>query len=255
MSKAHIVENGRTTRRGRETHAARDEVLSLWSCLQRSRPIRRYISCLSIARVVTLGVIHEQHSYERPMPVGSVQFYSACITSALKHMHLKGMIYRDLKPENVLISALGYAKITDMGLAKAIPYMLPSEVEGQAPKIQHKTFTVCGTPEYISPEIIYNVGHDGTADYWALGVLTFELLSGITPFSTPDGDLVQLFKNICGTKSQAFWPERDRMAQLPWPEEAVTLTQELKSFVTGLLRRHCVQVGAGGVEEILSRVL
>eukprot|EP00937_MAST-01D_sp_MAST-1D-sp2_P001225 g1225.t1 len=197
------------------------------------------------------SVIHEQHSYENPMHVDRVQFYSACITAALRHMHLNGIIYRDLKPENVLISRSGYAKLTDMGLAKSLPYLQPPEKEGDRDRIFHKTFTVCGTPEYISPEIIYNVGHDRTVDYWALGVLTFELLSGITPFASVEGDLVILFKNICVTKAQAYWSESKRIRQLPFPPEARTVTPELKSFVAGLLNGDVsCRLGSGGFDEL-----
>ena len=93
------------------------------------------------------------------MPPDSVRFYAACICSALGHMHLKGIIFRDLKPENVLVANNGYLKIADMGLAKVLPYIGHDEKTG-GEVIHHKAFTVCGTPEYISPEIIYNLGHD-----------------------------------------------------------------------------------------------
>jgi len=105
------------------------------------------------------AVIHEKHGRDNPMPPDSVRFYAACICSALGHMHLKGIIFRDLKPENVLVANNGYLKIADMGLAKVLPYIGHDEKTG-GEVIHHKAFTVCGTPEYISPEIIYNLGHD-----------------------------------------------------------------------------------------------
>jgi serine/threonine protein kinase len=71
--------------------------------------------------------------------------------------------YRDMKPENMLIDAAGHIKITDFGFAKVI---------------EDKTFTLCGTPEYLAPEIIMSYGHDKGVDWWALGILIFEMLAG-----------------------------------------------------------------------------
>lgn len=71
-------------------------------------------------------------------------------------MHNKDIIYRDLKPENLLIANDGYIKLTDFGFAKVCP---------------HKTYTLCGTPEYIAPEVILNTGHGKAADWWTLGIL------------------------------------------------------------------------------------
>lgn len=94
-------------------------------------------------------------------------FYITEIVLALEYLHAQRIAYRDLKPENLLIAADGHLKITDFGFAK---------------RVEDKTFTLCGTPEYLSPEIIMGVGHNMGVDWWALGILIFELLAGFPPF-------------------------------------------------------------------------
>ncbi|RTG89471.1 cGMP-dependent protein kinase 1, partial [Schistosoma bovis] len=95
----------------------------------------------------------------------TARFYSACVVEALNYLHRRGIVYRDLKPENLLLDSQGFCKMTDFGFAKRIGY-------------GNKTWTFCGTPEYVAPEVILNKGHDFTVDFWALGILMFELLTG-----------------------------------------------------------------------------
>jgi len=95
--------------------------------------------------------------------------YAAEAVCALSYLHSKSVVYRDLKPENVLITSTGHLKLADFGFAKKL-------------KPQEKTFTLCGTPEYLAPELILNTGHDFRCDWWALGVLIFEMLTGTAPF-------------------------------------------------------------------------
>lgn len=112
-------------------------------------------------------------------PVEQAKFYSSHIVTIFEYLHGKNIVYRDLKPENVLINNNGYLKLTDFGFAKII--------EG-------KTYTLCGTPEYLAPEIILNKGHGKPVDWWTLGILLYEMLVGIDPFN--DDDPMMIYQKI-----------------------------------------------------------
>lgn len=111
---------------------------------------------------------------EGRLPNDHARFYAGEITLAFAYLHSMNVIYRDLKPENLLIDCEGHVKITDFGFAKVV---------------EDRTFTLCGTPEYLAPEIIQSKGHNRGVDWWALGILTFEMLAGYPPFfdETPFG--------------------------------------------------------------------
>ena len=102
-------------------------------------------------------------------PEEKVKFYAASIGLALDYLHSKGIIYRDIKPENILIGEDGYLKLIDFGMAKMI-------------KNDEKATSFCGTPEYLAPEVITGEGHNKSADWWSFGILIFEMLCGIPPF-------------------------------------------------------------------------
>ncbi|XP_075921724.1 cGMP-dependent protein kinase 1-like [Petromyzon marinus] len=103
----------------------------------------------------------------------TARFYMACVLEALSYLHSEGIVYRDLKPENIVLDHKGYAKLIDFGFSKRLLF-------------GERTFTLCGTPEYMAPEVILGEGHDVSADYWSLGVLIYELLTGSPLFKSED---------------------------------------------------------------------
>lgn len=109
------------------------------------------------------------------------RFFAAQMVLALEYLHSKDVIYRDLKPENVLIDAEGYIKITDFGLSR------------QHAK-DNEAKSICGTPEYLAPEIIMKLGYGKAVDWWTLGSIIYEMLTGIPPFYSQSKQ--ELFEKI-----------------------------------------------------------
>merc|ERR1719444_518980 len=105
---------------------------------------------------------------------GRCKFYSAEIILAIEYLHSLTVIYRDLKPENLLLDGEGHSKVTDFGLSK----------EGIMDNISAKT--MCGTPEYLAPEIVEKKGHGRAVDWYSIGALTYEMLTGLPPYYTKD---------------------------------------------------------------------
>ena len=156
-------------------------------------------------------------------PVEQTKFYIAHIITIFEYLHSKDIVYRDLKPENILINKNGYLKLTDFGFAKHLE--------------NEKTYTLCGTPEYLAPEIILNKGHGKAVDWWTLGILLYEMLVGIDPFS--DDDPMKTYQKIL--KGKINFPK--------------TINKDAKSLIKHLLtqdtskRFGCLK---NGVKDILN---
>jgi len=125
----------------------------------------------------------------RRFPFATVQFYAAEITLILAYLHdVQNVAYRDLKPENILLDVDGHLKLVDFGFAKYLP-PAPETTEEDKSELSKEdthghgvTYTLCGTPEYLAPEVIRNSGHGTAVDWWALGILVYEMLIGQPPF-------------------------------------------------------------------------
>lgn len=117
----------------------------------------------------------------RGLPNKDAAFYAAGVIEALGHFHHRYIAYRDVKLENVMIDSNGYPKIVDLGFARIIV---------------DRSYTFCGTPEYLAPEIIMSKGHNHTVDYWSFGVLVYEIVVGRSPFKKKHESQMEMFKRI-----------------------------------------------------------
>ena len=159
----------------------------------------------------------------RTFPIEQTKFYLAHIIIIFEYLHSKNIIYRDLKPENILIKENGYIKLTDFGYAKILD-------------VASKTFTLCGTPGYLAPEIILNKGHNKAVDWWTVGIFLYELLVGIDPFN--DDDPMQIYQNI--VKGKIIFPTNIN-------KKAKSLIKHL--LVSDISKRYgCLK---GGVKDII----
>jgi len=143
----------------------------------------------------------------------STQFYTAGVMLALEHLHERFILHRDIKPDNVLLDGSGWPKVTDFGLAKFCAGM---------------TFTSCGTPGYVAPEIISQVGHGSAVDWWSLGILMYEMMAGCTPFESDDGDMLKTCqRSMRGIPTPQAWP---------WPRCFGPIGAPLPQLISALLQ-------------------
>ncbi|EGB02971.1 hypothetical protein AURANDRAFT_34678, partial [Aureococcus anophagefferens] len=141
-------------------------VLKLYSTMQTDRCV--YL----VLELMPGGELYKHLQQMVCFPEPMLRFFVSQIVFAFDCLHGKDVLYRDLKPENLVLDATGYIKVVDFGLSKVLSGW--------------KTWTMCGTPEYLAPEILRNEGHNHGVDFWMLGVLTFELAHGQGPFVAQD---------------------------------------------------------------------
>ncbi|XP_078114417.1 microtubule-associated serine/threonine-protein kinase 2 isoform X3 [Sander vitreus] len=173
------------------------------------------------------------------LPVDMAQMYFAETVLALEYLHNYGIVHRDLKPDNLLITSMGHIKLTDFGLSKIGLMSLTTNLyEGHIEKDTREFLDkqVCGTPEYIAPEVILRQGYGKPVDWWAMGVILYEFLVGCAPFfgDTPE----ELFGQVISD-------------EIIWPEEDEALPQEAQDLITKLLRQNPLErLGTGSAFEV-----
>ena len=138
------------------------------------------------------------------LDVSATMFYTANVALGLGHLHDAGFVHRDLKPENLLIGANGYVKICDLGLARRLPVI--KELEDGGLKWQTKSYTICGSPDFLPPELLLNHGCDHRADWWALGCIVHEMLFAKSAFD-------------CGQDLRALYIKVWSVQFMCWEEE------------------------------------
>uniref|UniRef100_A0A8C2VS90 non-specific serine/threonine protein kinase n=1 Tax=Chinchilla lanigera TaxID=34839 RepID=A0A8C2VS90_CHILA len=174
-----------------------------------------------------------------PLPVDMARMYFAETVLALEYLHNYGIVHRDLKPDNLLITSLGHIKLTDFGLSKiGLMSMATNLYEGHIEKDAHEFVDkqVCGTPEYIAPEVIFRQGYGKPVDWWAMGVILYEFLVGCVPFfgDTPE----ELFGQV--VSDEIMWPDGDE-----------ALPADAQDLITRLLRQSPMdRLGTGGTHEV-----
>ncbi|KFP06394.1 Microtubule-associated serine/threonine-protein kinase 3, partial [Calypte anna] len=174
-----------------------------------------------------------------PLPVDMAKMYFAETVLALEYLHNYGIVHRDLKPDNLLITSMGHIKLTDFGLSKiGLMNMTTNLYEGHMEKDTREFMDkqVCGTPEYIAPEVILIQGYGKPVDWWAMGIILYEFLVGCVPFfgDTPE----ELFGQVIS--DEIMWPEGDE-----------ALPADAQDLITRLLRQCPLErLGTGGAQEV-----
>uniref|UniRef100_A0A7R9ZXB3 cGMP-dependent protein kinase n=1 Tax=Pyrodinium bahamense TaxID=73915 RepID=A0A7R9ZXB3_9DINO len=176
-----------------------------------------------LTELIVGGQLYDQLGRMGILTRKQAQFYAGSLVIALEALHLMHIVYRDLKPENLLIDAEGHAKITDFGLSK------------EGIEDNHSAMTMCGTPEYLAPEILDKRGHGKAVDWYSVGALTFEMLTGLPPYYSKD-------------RQKLF--ERMKEGKLEYPDYIKPVA---KDFLQRLLERNPdnrLGGGPGGGQEV-----
>uniref|UniRef100_A0A4W3H9S4 non-specific serine/threonine protein kinase n=1 Tax=Callorhinchus milii TaxID=7868 RepID=A0A4W3H9S4_CALMI len=174
-----------------------------------------------------------------PLTVDMARMYFAETVLALEYLHNYGIVHRDLKPDNLLITSMGHIKLTDFGLSKiGLMNMTTNLYEEHIEKDTREFIDkqVCGTPEYIAPEVILRQGYGKPVDWWAMGVILYEFLIGCVPFfgDTPE----ELFGQVVSD-------------EIMWPEGEEALPPEAQDLITRLLRLNPLdRLGTGGAHDV-----
>uniref|UniRef100_A0A803TPM9 non-specific serine/threonine protein kinase n=1 Tax=Anolis carolinensis TaxID=28377 RepID=A0A803TPM9_ANOCA len=173
------------------------------------------------------------------LPVDMARMYFAETVLALEYLHNYGIVHRDLKPDNLLITSMGHIKLTDFGLSKIGLMSLTTNLyEGHIEKDAREFLDkqVCGTPEYIAPEVILRQGYGKPVDWWAMGVILYEFLVGCVPFfgDTPE----ELFGQVISD-------------EIAWPEGDEALPPDAQDLIGKLLRQNPLErLGTGSAFEV-----
>ena len=175
------------------------------------------------------GELYKHFLSWKRFPEQQVKFYAAQIALAIGYLHSKNICHRDMKLENILIDETGYLKLIDFGLAKIL-------------KDSELSQSFCGTPEYLAPEMVAQKGHDKTVDWWALGVLIYEMLIGVTPFYNRSRNLMLMKIQ----QSKIIFPNKKKYK--------IDYSDEVQDIIWKLLNKNkSKRLGAvGDYEEVLS---
>ena len=168
------------------------------------------------------GTLHDVLSRCCRLEEDGARFYVGCVLLALEALHGAGVVYRDLKPENLLLDDAGYVKIGDFGFAK--------RTNGD------RCFSVCGTEHYSAPEVLAHTGSTFAVDFWSMGIVLFELVTGHTPFETPGHTPYMTYRRACAGRFTV-------------PDY---VSETCESLLRALLTPDpALRLGAGGCEQVM----
>ncbi|KIL60475.1 hypothetical protein M378DRAFT_83732 [Amanita muscaria Koide BX008] len=189
LSKERVVKMKQVEHTNNERHmlsaVQHPFIINLWGTFQDTGNLYMVMDFIHGGELFTLL----RRSKRFPDPVA--KFYAAEVALALHYLHGLDIIYRDLKPENILLNHDGHIKVADFGFAK---------------ECANTAWTLCGTPDYLAPEIVNQQRYNKSVDWYALGVLIFEMLAGVPPFHQPDGNHGALYEKVLMGPSYIRWP-------------------------------------------------